>query len=54
MPLSAPLQLGTLGTLTLSQIGDGLTKEEVITIKVWCAALPACRTKPANTRPPQH
>jgi hypothetical protein len=28
------LQLGTLGTLTLPQIGDGLSKQEVITIKV--------------------
>ena len=28
------LQLGTLGTLTVQQVGDGLSKEEVITIKV--------------------
>jgi hypothetical protein len=28
------VQLGTLGTLTLTQIGDGLSKEEIITIKV--------------------
>jgi hypothetical protein len=28
------MQLGTLGTLTLTQIGDGLSKEEIITIKV--------------------
>lgn len=28
------LQLGTVGTLTLPQIGDGLSKDEVITIKV--------------------
>lgn len=27
------VQLGTLGTLTLPQIGDGLSKDEVITIK---------------------
>jgi hypothetical protein len=31
---AAPPQLGTLGTLTLPQIGDGLSKEEVISIKV--------------------
>jgi hypothetical protein len=34
------VQLGTLGTLTLQQIGDGLSKEEVITIKVGTPAAP--------------